>query len=354
MPPEPTPDPAADAATAPYALLDDGYAPDPCDLLVIGCGNILRGDDAVGPVLVRTLFERAVPPGVRLVDGGTAGMDVAFGMRGASRVVIVDASATGAPPGTVHRVPAEALTDLPPIDGLHSHNFRWDHALSFGAWLLGPERPTDVTVFLVEAGDLGPGQPLTAPVDAGMHTVIGLIERDFYPPTVEINVGGYLRLPAELAARHLPADVCVATAEPGALVLHPLRGAANGGLVLKQCNPRGDRSLLVHEVLGFAAPVGRFVVEWDEDRAALRVLLDGGADHDARQAPGSTRGGGRPDGGRARTGPVVGLPAGADLDRGGAPVAGDLPHGSAGAADGGRGPSLGGPTTTIRGEARSA
>ncbi len=36
----------------------------------------------VGPVLVRHLWERGVPTGARLVDGGTAGMDVAFQMRG--------------------------------------------------------------------------------------------------------------------------------------------------------------------------------------------------------------------------------------------------------------------------------
>jgi Ni,Fe-hydrogenase maturation factor len=30
-------------------------------VLVIGCGNLLRGDDGVGPVLVRHLWERGVP-----------------------------------------------------------------------------------------------------------------------------------------------------------------------------------------------------------------------------------------------------------------------------------------------------
>ena len=61
-----------------------------CDTLVIGCGNLLRADDGVGPVLVRHMWDRGLPPRVRLADGGTAGMDVAFQMRGAKRVILGD------------------------------------------------------------------------------------------------------------------------------------------------------------------------------------------------------------------------------------------------------------------------
>ncbi len=162
---------------APHELLDDGIEPPACDLVVIGCGNLLRGDDAVGPILVRTLWTRGVPAHVRLVDGGTAGMDVAFAMRGAARVVIVDAARTGAEPGTVYRVPAAELTQLPPLH-LHAHSFRWDHALSFADWLLGPARPTDITVYLIEALSLNPGDELTEPVKNALDQVVSIIERD--------------------------------------------------------------------------------------------------------------------------------------------------------------------------------
>ncbi len=54
-------------------------------VVVIGCGSLLRGDDAVGPILIRHLWSEGVPDHVTLVDGGTAGMDVAFKMRGAAR-----------------------------------------------------------------------------------------------------------------------------------------------------------------------------------------------------------------------------------------------------------------------------
>ncbi len=150
-----------------------------CDTLIVGCGNLLRGDDGVGPILVRHLWERGVPDGVRLVDGGTAGMDAAFQMRGAARVIIVDASRTGAPPGTLYRVPGAELENLPPLEGLHSHAFRWDHALAFAHWLLKDEYPTDVTVYLIEAAQVDPGADLSAPVRAAMAEVADLITRDW-------------------------------------------------------------------------------------------------------------------------------------------------------------------------------
>ncbi len=348
---------------APYQLLDDGFAPEPCELLVIGCGNILRGDDAVGPVLVRHLFERGVPDGVRVVDGGTSGMDVAFGMRGAERVVIVDAAATGAEPGTVYRVPAEELADLPPIDGLHTHNFRWDHALSFSTWLLGPERPTDVTVYLVEAASLEPGAPLTPAVEAGMWRVVELVERDHFPgdegsrvggndcpgagnadvwvqtarsePTIELTDDGYLHVPADLAAKHFPGDAVVARLvadDDGAgrtLELVPLASVGHGGLLLKRRNAAGDRSALIHQELDFAPVAGRFEVEWDDDRGALLVPLDRAPDGSRHGDRGADRGGGR-----AR--PVDGLPGGDHAGGRGAPAAGDASHGGAGAAGGRR------------------
>jgi hydrogenase maturation protease len=156
--------------------LDDQLCARPVGrVVVIGCGNLLRGDDAVGPTLVRHLWERGVPGDVVLVDGGTAGMDVAFKMRGAERVVIVDAAVTGAEPGTIYRVPGEELEDLPALDGLHTHQFRWDHALSFGRWLLQDAYPSDITVFLIEAAQLDHGAPLSPPVAEAMERVGDLV-----------------------------------------------------------------------------------------------------------------------------------------------------------------------------------
>jgi hydrogenase maturation protease len=265
---------------------DPSLDPPGCELLVVGCGNLLRGDDGVGPILIRHLWERGVPDGARLVDGGTAGMDVAFQMRGAGRVVIIDAAATGAAPGTIYRVPAAEIADLPPLQGLHTHSFRWDHAVAFARWALADACPDDITVFLIEAGGVGYGDDLSAPVSTAMERVLDVIENDYLLPlrpnaptaaaemTVEFTADGYLRLGAHLAAAHFPTDVAVGSVRDGELWLMPLRGPRSGGLLLKQRTPAGDRAVLVREVLDDATPDGVRRASWDAAQGALRIPLE--------------------------------------------------------------------------------
>jgi hydrogenase maturation protease len=140
--------------------------------LVIGCGNLLRGDDAVGPVLVRRLLERGLPVGTEVADGGTSGMDVAFRMRGADRVIIVDAAATGGAPGSLYRLLGTDVEDLPDLSTLNLHSFRWDHALAFARWLLKDDYPSDVLVYLIEAESLEFGAPLSDTVAAAMDRLV--------------------------------------------------------------------------------------------------------------------------------------------------------------------------------------
>ncbi len=261
--------------------------PPGCSVLVVGCGNLLRGDDGVGPVLVRHLWERGVPDGARLVDGGTAGMDVAFQMRGAERVVIIDACLTtgpsGHPPGTIFRVPGAELEELPPLQGLHTHSFRWDNAIAFARWALGDACPTDITVFLIEASEVELGAELSGPVEAAMTEVIDIIERDYLsglrPQSadelhVEFTADGYLRLDNRLAASRFPSDAVTALIRDVDFWLIPLRGPRSGGLLLKQRNVAGDRATLVREVLMDRIPVGIHQAFWDDAQGALRVPLD--------------------------------------------------------------------------------
>jgi hydrogenase maturation protease len=147
----------------------------PVDTLIIGCGNLFRGDDAVGPVLIRHLWELSLPAHVNCADGGTGGMDVAFQMRGVRHVILVDACVSGSEPGSIFRLPGEAVEHLPPVGGINLHAFRWDHALSFARWLLKEEYPRQITVYLIEAASLVIGEPLSTPVDGAMRKLAQML-----------------------------------------------------------------------------------------------------------------------------------------------------------------------------------
>ena len=153
-----------------------------CRTLLIGCGNILRGDDAAGPVLVRRLWQRGLPPGVRCADGGTGGMDVAFQMRGVPQVVLVDACRSGHRPGSLFRLPGQAVEQLPPPQGINLHAFRWDHALAFARWLLKDEYPREVTVYLIEGASFELGEPLSPEVDRAVDRLADLLLEQWTRP----------------------------------------------------------------------------------------------------------------------------------------------------------------------------
>ncbi len=155
--------------------------------LVIGCGNLLRGDDAVGPVLVRRLLERGLPDDTEVADGGTSGMDVAFRMRGADRVILVDAAATGGEPGSLYRMLGSDVEQLPDLATLNLHSFRWDHALAFARWLLRDDPdgyPDEVVVYLIEAASFEFGEPLSEPVAAAMDRLVDRLCTELAPLTV--------------------------------------------------------------------------------------------------------------------------------------------------------------------------
>jgi hydrogenase maturation protease len=145
------------------------------ELLVIGCGNPLRGDDGVGPEVVRRLAARGVPH-VRCIDAGTSGVDVVLAMRDHDEVVIVDACRSGAAAGTIReRAVAPDGGGVPDPAGpphLTIHAFRWDHAVALGRSLLGAAFPGRVTAVLVEGACFEPGDALSPATAAAVDEVV--------------------------------------------------------------------------------------------------------------------------------------------------------------------------------------
>lgn len=69
-------------------------------MLILGLGNRLMTDDAVGPIVIDRL-EGCVPPDTVLRDGGTIGMALLPDIEDAHMMIAIDAAYLGEAPGTV-------------------------------------------------------------------------------------------------------------------------------------------------------------------------------------------------------------------------------------------------------------
>lgn len=146
-------------------------------LVIIGCGNPNRSDDGAGIAVIHELlkhYQGTLPETVRIFDAGTDGMGVMFMARGATTLIIVDASKTGAEPGAIYEVPGEELEGKPP-ESHTLHDFRWDHALYAGKQIFREAFPSDVAVYLIEAANLSLGLELSPPVSASVERVTDMI-----------------------------------------------------------------------------------------------------------------------------------------------------------------------------------
>jgi len=80
-------------------------------ILVFGCGNLSRGDDALGPMLVAALREQLSPAlrsRVELLDDGQLQVEHALDLVGRRQVLFVDASVMAAAPFEVRALQAAA------------------------------------------------------------------------------------------------------------------------------------------------------------------------------------------------------------------------------------------------------
>jgi hydrogenase maturation protease len=126
--------------------------------LVLGLGNVLLGDEGIGVYVVRSLEQNALPAGVECLDGGTGGFVLLEPLQNADRIIMVDATDDGNPPGTVTRTSPKFSRDYPPT--LTAHDIGVKDLLD-AFYIQGGER--EVILYAIT---IDPAQPIRMSLSA--------------------------------------------------------------------------------------------------------------------------------------------------------------------------------------------
>jgi hydrogenase maturation protease len=148
-------------------------------ILVAGVGNAWMLDDGFGSVVAQRLEAREMPSGVRVMDAGSGGLDLAYEiMRGYHALVLIDVSRQGGEPGTLYVMEPDLEEIAPSIedgDVINPHGMDPATVLRFvravGGWsgkvVIVACEPTDVE-------DLGLG--LSPAIEAAVDQAIALVD----------------------------------------------------------------------------------------------------------------------------------------------------------------------------------
>jgi hydrogenase maturation protease len=133
-------------------------------------------DDGVGVRVVQCLASRYVfPAEVTVLDGGTLGLDLLPFLEGLTQLLIVDAMATGGPPGTIVRLTGD---DIPIAfeTKLSPHQMGLKDLLAVS--LLQGNTPPETVLLGVQPESIQLGLDLSPPVEATLQTLVEMALRE--------------------------------------------------------------------------------------------------------------------------------------------------------------------------------
>ncbi len=146
--------------------------------LVIGIGNLDRGDDGAGLEVARRMRARGPQEiTVRECSGEASSLLEAFA--GRSRVILVDAASGGGRPGVTHRF--EAHQKPLPTSLLNTSTHSWGVAEAVELARSLGQLPPCVVVYAIEGASFRPGRHLSAVVRRAVGRVVKRLVREIGP-----------------------------------------------------------------------------------------------------------------------------------------------------------------------------
>ena len=135
---------------------------------VLGLGNVLMGDDALGPWVVAQLAAAwQFPPAVEVEDLGTPGLDLLPYIAGRTHVILVDVVRADGPPGTLKLYRKDDILRHVPGPRVSPHDPGVKEALM--ALDFAGNGPREVLLVGVVPGPVVTGTGLSGPVRAAVE-----------------------------------------------------------------------------------------------------------------------------------------------------------------------------------------
>ncbi len=150
-------------------------------ILILGLGNILLTDEAVGVRTIEKLNEHPDLPkeGVETMDGGTMGISLMVNMEDADSLIVVDAAALNKHVGAVEVFEGDAMDHFLRTRGRSPHDIGLDDIMD--GLRLREAIPEKRALVGIQPQDLTVGEHLTPDVEAAVphavDAVLGLITR---------------------------------------------------------------------------------------------------------------------------------------------------------------------------------
>jgi len=145
--------------------------------LIGGIGNVLLGDDGIGPYMLRVLeAEYVFEESVDLLDLGTPALDLTHQIVGLRALILVDSVASDEPAGTVVLYHKEDILSIAPAERIDPHSPALSECL-LTAEMLGASPEYVLLVGIVGAG-YEPGQPLSERVRGAAPKAIAAIVQE--------------------------------------------------------------------------------------------------------------------------------------------------------------------------------
>ncbi|MBZ4642634.1 MAG: hydrogenase maturation protease [Deferribacteraceae bacterium] len=137
------------------------------NILILGLGNLLMDDDSAGVVITQELKNEILEDEqLKIVEGGTLGLDLLNYIAWADKLIIVDAIDMGFEPGTVIRAEGQ---DIDPIfeSKLSPHQMGLKDIL-LAAELIG-DRPEEIVLFGIQVESIQMNMTLSEKVKKNMQ-----------------------------------------------------------------------------------------------------------------------------------------------------------------------------------------